>query len=353
MKVLLTGGTGYIGSHTAVELLARDFEVVLLDNLSNSKAGVVSRIEQITGREARFYQEDLLNRPAVEAIFRREKVDAVIHFAGLKAVGESVAEPLRYYHVNLSASINLCHAMLATDVKNLVFSSSATVYGAPEAASSTEHLPNLSEECPTTDAANPYGRTKLFIERILQDVVAANPSLDVALLRYFNPAGAHESAVIGEDPSGTPGNLIPFLTGVAAGKIDELVIFGDDYPTPDGTCIRDYIHVQDLALGHIAALNKLNSKLNSRLNNNGGVLTCNLGTGTGHSVLDVISTFERATNQQVRHSVGARREGDVAISVADPSRASTLLNWQAEKTLIDICRDAWQWQQHALDAPES
>ncbi len=329
MKVLLTGGTGYIGSHTAVELLLQGFEVVLVDNFSNSKPGLLPRLEKLTGRVASFYEADLLNLAALEAIFKTERVDAVIHLAGLKSVAESTADPLRYYDVNLSTSINLCHAALAANVRQIVFSSSATVYGSNPAS-----IP-IAEASPVVDATSPYGRSKIFIERILQDLAAVNPGLRVALLRYFNPAGAHESGEIGEDPGNLPGNLIPFLTQVAIGKKPELVIFGDDYQTPDGTCIRDYIHIKDLALGHIAVLEKQTTS----------VVTYNLGTGNGHSVHEVVAAFERATGQHIPRRIGPRREGDSPTSITDPSLALTDLNWQAEKTLPDICQDAWRWQQ--------
>lgn len=330
MKILLTGGAGYIGSHTAVELLGQDHDVVIVDNLSNSKKVVVDRIESITGRAPVLYEEDVGNYDALEQIVKSEKIEAAVHFAGLKAVGESVADPLRYYRENLTSTFSLCHALLSYGVGQLVLSSSATVYGEPE------RIP-LDEACRATEAANPYGRTKIMIEQILRDVAATNPGFSVALLRYFNPAGAHESGDIGEDPRGVPNNLVPFLTQVAIGMREELVIFGDDYPTPDGTCIRDYIHVTDLAKGHLAALDKLRD--------HSGVLTYNLGTGQGHSVREVISAFQRATNQHVPCRVGPRRAGDVPSTYTDPRLAETELRWRAEKDILDICRDAWHWQE--------
>ncbi len=335
MKVLLTGGTGYIGSHLAVELLMQGTEVVLIDNLSNSKASVLSQIEKITGQMAIFYAADLLDRDAILSIFKKERVDAVIHLAGLKAVGESITDPLRYYEVNLTGTINLCQAVMATQVKQFVFSSSAAVYGGDAVATEV----SVTEESPVTHAANPYARSKIYIERILQDLTAATPGFNVALLRYFNPAGAHLSGAIGEDACNHPGTLISCLTQVAIGKQKDLVIFGDDYPTPDGSCVRDYIHILDLALGHIAALKKLNS--------NPGLVIYNLGTGKGHSVREVVTVFEQTISKHIPTRIGPRRDGDMPTCVADPSLALSELNWQAEKGLSDICRDAWRWRQLA------
>lgn len=329
MKILLTGGTGYIGSHTAVELLASGYEVVLVDNLRNSKASVVDRISEISGKLPSFYELDVADYSALDTVFKQEKPDAVIHFAGLKAVGESVADPMLYYQLNLITSISLSRAMADNGITNLVFSSSATVYGEPE------RIP-LDENCTATHAANPYGRTKIIVEQMLHDLCDAKPEFNVALLRYFNPAGAHPSARLGEDPTGIPNNLVPFLTQVAAGLRGELVINGDDYPTEDGTCIRDYIHVQDLARGHVAAIRKLQE--------NPGLVIYNLGTGKGHSVKEVVAAFERATNQHLLRTIGPRREGDVPTSYTDPSLAARELGWKAELTIEDICRDAWQWQ---------
>ena len=334
MKILLTGGAGYIGSHTAVALLEANHEVVIVDNLRNSKASVIDRIQEVSGRQPGFYEEDVADCKIVTQICRDEHIDAAIHFAGLKAVGESVADPLLYYQLNVSTSVSLCQALAATGVNILVFSSSATVYGDPE------KVP-IDESCRATVATNPYGRTKIIIEQMLRDLCLANPEFNVALLRYFNPAGAHPSARMGEDPRGIPSNLVPFLTQVAIGTRDQLVINGDDYPTPDGTCIRDYIHVQDLAKGHLAALEKLVT--------NCGLVTYNLGTGKGHSVSQVVSAFERATNQHLPKTVGPRREGDVPSSVTDPDLAKRELDWSAELTIEDICRDAWLWQQQNPD----
>ena len=329
MKVLLTGGAGYIGSHTAIELLTSGYEVVIVDNLRNSKASVVDRISEISGLSPAFYELDVADYAAMDTVLKQEQPDAVIHFAGLKAVGESVADPLLYYQLNLLTSISLCRAMADNNVTSLVFSSSATVYGEPEQIA-------LDENCNATRAVNPYGRTKVIIEQMLRDLCDANPELNVVRLRYFNPAGAHPSARLGEDPKGVPNNLVPFLTQVAAGLRNELVINGDDYPTEDGTCIRDYIHVQDLARGHVAAIRKLQS--NCRL------VTYNLGTGIGHSVKEVVAAFELATNQHLPRTIGPRREGDVPAYYTNPSLAERELGWKTELTIEDICRDAWQWQ---------
>lgn len=330
MNVLLTGGAGYIGSHTAVELLTAGHDVTIVDNLSNSKRIVIDRIEAVSGRTVTFYQQDAADTEALVAICNTHNIDAVVHFAGLKAVGESVSDPLSYYQVNLSSAIGLCQAMLECGIKNLVFSSSATVYGEPE------RIP-LDESCRATEAANPYGRTKIMIEQILRDLAAAKPDLNIALLRYFNPAGAHPSGKLGEDPAGIPNNLIPFLTQVAIGLHQGLTINGDDYPTPDGTCIRDYIHVQDLARGHLAALDKLGKDC--------GLVTYNLGTGSGTSVKEVVAAFEQSIQRELPKSTGPRRAGDVPVSYCDPTLANRELNWQAEFTMADICRDAWRWQQ--------
>ncbi len=329
-KILLTGGTGYIGSHTAVELLNRDYEVVLLDNLSNSKQSVLPRIEHLTGRTPAFYPVDLMDIDALTRVFSEESPDAVIHFAGLKAVGESVADPLRYYDGNVTTSINLCRVMIEQGVRNLVFSSSATVYGEPESVP-------IRESDSVSLPANPYGHTKIIVERLLADVAHVHSDFNIARLRYFNPAGAHESGDIGEDPNGIPNNLVPFITQVAVGKRKELVIFGDDYDTADGTCIRDYIHVTDLALGHIAALEKFNKTP--------GLQTYNLGTGTGTSVNEVVAAFERASNQHIPRIYGQRRPGDIPASYTDPGLALAELGWKASRDILDICKDAWRWQQ--------
>ena len=334
MKILLTGGAGYIGSHTAIELMNSGYEVVIVDNLRNSKASAVDRVAEISGQSPTFYQKDVADYAAMDTVFKQEQPDAVIHFAGLKAVNESVADPLLYYQLNLLTSMSLCRTMADNNVTNLVFSSSATVYGKPE------RLP-LDENCDATKATNPYGRTKIIIEQMLRDLSDAKPKFNVVLLRYFNPAGAHPSARLGEDPNGIPNNLVPFLTQVAVGMRDELVINGDDYPTKDGTCVRDYIHVQDLAKGHVAAIQKLRS--NCRL------VAYNLGTGTGHSVKEVVAAFELATNQHLPRSIGPRRVGDVPKSYTDPSLAKRELGWKAGLTIDDICRDAWRWQNENPD----
>jgi len=337
MAILVTGGAGYIGSHTCIELLEAGYDIVVVDNLSNSKPEAVKRIRELTNKDFRFYPVDLLDKPALSAVFMDNRIDAVIHFAGLKAVGESVEIPLRYYHNNVTGTIILCEVMQEFGVKKMVFSSSATVYGMPERVPISEDFPL----CPT----NPYGRTKFMIEQILQDLYVADNQWSIALLRYFNPIGAHESGQIGEDPNGIPNNLMPYITQVAVGKLPKLRVFGNDYPTPDGTGVRDYIHVVDLAIGHLKALEKLAS--------NTGVFTYNLGTGKGYSVLEVIAAFERVSGKKIPYEITARRPGDVASCYADPSKAKQELNWQAEKGLEDMCRDAWRWQvnnPHGYDA---
>ena len=330
MKILLTGGAGFIGTHTAVELLNDGHEVVILDNLANSSVKAIYRVERLTNQTIQFYERDVLDTPGLHEVFEVENVDAVIHFAGLKAVGESVANPLDYYQININGAISLCQAMLAHGVKNLVFSSSATIYGEPKQIPITEYSEVI-------DATNPYGRTKLMIEKILEDVCHANPDFNVARLRYFNPAGAHVSGEIGEDPQGIPNNLLPYVSQVAVGKREFLTINGNDYPTPDGTCIRDYIHVVDLALGHLAAINKLEQ--------NPGLVTYNLGTGQGYSVMDIVKAFEKANNLTLPHKIGPRRNGDIPTSYTDPALAKDELGWHATRTIEDICRDAWRWQQ--------
>lgn len=330
MRILLTGGAGYIGAHTAVELAAAGAEPVLLDNFSNSSPVVLDRLEALTGRRPEHFEIDLLDEAAVAAVFDQHRFDAVIHFAGLKAVGESVADPLRYYRVNLGGTINLLSHMIRTGVQRLVFSSSATVYGEPVS-------PPIREDSPVLDATNPYGRTKLMIERILEDVIRANPALAVVRLRYFNPAGAHESGTIGEDPAGIPNNLMPYITQTAVGARECLTVHGDDYETPDGTCIRDYLHVVDLARGHLAAL--------QRIENESGLYTYNLGSGQGSSVLEMIRAFERANDLTLPFRIGPRRPGDIPASFTDPTLANEALGWKAERTIVDICRDAWRWQQ--------
>ena len=330
MKILLTGGAGYIGSHTAIALVKSGHEVVIADNFSNSHHLVIARLEGLCERQIRNYQIDVANQLDLEEICRKENFEAVIHFAGLKAVSESVNKPLLYYGVNLSTTLSLCAVMLDLGIRNLVFSSSATVYGEPE------RIP-LDEHCRANNANNPYGRTKSFIEQILKDLQATQPLMNIALLRYFNPAGAHASARIGEDPKGPPNNLIPILTRVAAKKLKEVVIYGDDYDTPDGTCVRDFIHVHDLAEGHVAALTKLVT--------NPGLVTYNLGTGQGRSVSEVVDTFERTTGVELKKRVGPRRPGDVVSAYCDPALAERELNWRARLDIEDICRDAWLWQQ--------
>ena len=329
MKVLLTGGAGYIGSHTAVECLAAGHEVVVFDNLSNSSVKSLDRVAQIAGKSVTFVQGDIRERAALRALFARHAIDAVVHFAGLKAVGESVEKPILYYDNNIAGSIALFEEMTAAGVKSVVFSSSATVYGDPATVPITEDFP--------LSATNPYGRSKLFIEEMLRDIALADAGWNIALLRYFNPVGAHESGLIGEDPRGIPNNLMPYVAQVAVGRRPQLSVFGGDYPTPDGTGVRDYIHVVDLARGHVAALNTL-LKL-------GGVQTWNLGTGRGVSVLDMVHAFEAASGKPVPYRIVARRAGDVAQCWADPSRAARDLGWRAEYDLPRMCADAWRWQQ--------
>ena len=332
MKLLITGGAGYIGSHTCVELLNSGHEVVVVDNLANSKAAALERVKEITGKEFSFCKADLLDREALEKVFAGERPDGVIHFAGLKAVGESVAKPLEYYHNNIVGTINLLEMMRKYDAKRLVFSSSATVYGDPASVPITEDFP--------LSATNPYGRTKLMIEDILRDLYRSDDSWSIVLLRYFNPVGAHESGRIGEDPAGIPNNLMPYISQVAAGKLKRLRVFGNDYPTPDGTGVRDYIHVVDLAKGHIAALKKLSAN---------GIYTYNLGTGRGYSVLDAVKAFEKANGLEIPYDVVERRPGDIAECYADPALAEKELGWHAEKDLVDMCRDAWNWQKNNPD----
>ena len=330
MNVLVTGGAGYIGSHTCVELLAAGHEIVVVDNLVNSHREALRRVEEISGKRCPFYQLDLRDQAGLAAIFQLHPIDAVIHFAALKAVGESVANPLAYYHNNLLSTLVLCEVMVAHEVKNFVFSSSATVYGEPE------KMP-ISEDAPLR-ATNPYGQTKLMIEQILTDLHQSDEAWDVALLRYFNPIGAHPSGRIGEMPNGIPNNLVPYVAQVAVGKLDKLRVFGDDYPTPDGTGVRDFIHVVDLARGHVRALD--------RLRQNPGVEAFNLGTGQGYSVIDLIEAFEEASGRPIPYEVVARRPGDVSTLFADPTKAKELLGWQAEKNIMDMCVDVWRWQSH-------
>ncbi|QIK51215.1 UDP-glucose 4-epimerase GalE [Jeotgalibaca porci] len=328
MAVLVTGGAGYIGSHTVVELLNANYEVIIVDNYSNSKPEVLNRIKTITGKDFTFYEADLLDKEALEEIFEKETIDSVIHFAGYKAVGESVAKPVEYYHNNITGTLILLEVMKKYGVKNIVFSSSATVYGMNNPSPLTEDLP--------TSATNPYGYTKVMIEQILRDVNVSDEAWNIALLRYFNPIGAHESGLIGEDPSGVPNNLMPYITQVAVGKLPELSIFGDDYDTHDGTGVRDYIHVVDLALGHLKALESFSEYK--------GVGTYNLGTGIGYSVLDLVKNFQRANDIVIPHKIVDRRPGDVATCYSDATKAKEILGWTAEKDLKDMCRDSWKWQ---------
>lgn len=327
-KILVTGGTGYIGSHTVLELLNDGFEVVVMDNLINSSSESLKRVEDITGKSVDFYQLDLLDKEGLNNLFGKHKFDAVIHFAGLKAVGESVEKPLFYYQNNVTGTLNLCEIMQKHGVYNMVFSSSCTVYGDPDVVPITEDEP--------LSAVNPYGQTKLTIEYILKDLYRSDKRFNISLLRYFNPVGAHKSGEIGEDPNGIPNNLMPYVTQVAVGKLEKLRVFGEDYPTHDGSGVRDYIHVVDLAHGHLKALEKLKD--------NPGINVYNLGTGTGYSVLDVIKAFEDATGENVPYEIVDRRPGDAAAVYADPSKAKNELNWEAQKDLVEMCRDAWNWQ---------
>lgn len=327
-QILVTGGAGFIGSHTVLELLKKGLDVVVLDNLSNSKKESLKRVENLSGKKINFHEVDLTDKSGLRSLFKTYKFDSVIHFAGLKAVGESVEMPLMYYQNNIAGTLNLCEAMMENGVKKIVFSSSATVYGDPEESPITEES-KLS-------AVNPYGATKLFIENIFQDLYRSDPSWRIALLRYFNPVGAHESGLIGEDPNGVPNNLMPYITQVAVGKLDQLNIYGNDYDTPDGTGIRDYIHVVDLAVGHIKSLEKLSNAT--------GVYIYNLGTGSGSSVLDVVNAFENATGISIPYRFMPRRAGDAAICYANVSKAAEELNWKTERNLEEMCRDAWNWQ---------
>lgn len=331
MTVLVTGGVGYIGSHTCVELLNRGYETVIVDNLDNSNEKAVERVKIITGKTPKFYKEDVRDKEALDKIFSENKIDAVIHFAGLKAVGESVRKPLEYYDNNLVSTLVLLETMRKHGVKKIVFSSSATVYGLD-----TSGKP-LSEDLPTS-AINPYGRTKVFIEHILKDVAAADPELSVVLLRYFNPLGAHESGLIGEDPNGIPNNLIPYIAQVAVGRLERLNVFGNDYNTPDGTGVRDYIHVTDLAYGHVKALEYTETHT--------GCEAVNLGTGCGYSVLQVKDAFEKASGVTIPFVIGPRRPGDPDAVFANVEKAEKLLGWKAEKNLDDMCRDTWNWQKN-------
>ena len=332
MKVLVTGGNGYIGSHTCVELLNSGYEVVILDNFSNSKKETLEKIKKITGKDFKFYEGNMIDRSILEKIFTENEIDAVIDFAAYKAVGESVAKPVEYYTNNVSTILVLLSVMKEYNVKKLVFSSSATVYGDPE-------IIPITEECKTGGTTNPYGTSKLFVEQILKDLYKSDNTFDIAILRYFNPIGAHESGLIGEEPNGVPANLLPYVSKVASGKLECLSIFGNDYNTKDGTGVRDYIHVVDLAKGHIKALEKLEKE-------NKGLFIYNLGTGTGYSVLDIVNAFEKANGVKVNYKIAPRRPGDIATCYSDPTKAKEELGFTCEKTLEDMCRDAWNYEKN-------
>ena len=329
MKILVTGGAGYIGSHTCVELLNNGYEVVVMDNLYNASEKAVERVQQITGKTLKFYNADMLDQPAMDQIFEAEKPDAVIHFAGYKAVGESVAKPIEYYHNNMTGTLLLCDTMRKHGCKNIIFSSSATVYGDPL------QIP-ISEECPKQNPTNPYGQTKTMLEQVLMDIHRADPEWNVTLLRYFNPIGAHKSGLIGEDPKGIPNNLLPYVAQVAIGKLKCVGVFGNDYDTPDGTGVRDYIHVVDLARGHVKALEKFKE--------NKGVLIYNLGTGHGYSVLQVIAAFGKACGKEIPYEIKPRRAGDIATCYCTPAKAKAELGWEAEYGIEEMCADSWRWQ---------
>lgn len=329
MAILLPGGAGFIGSHTAVELLNEGKEIIILDNFSNSKPEVLDAIREITGKEFKFYEMDYLDREKLEKVFEENEIDAVLNFAGYKAVGESVQKPIEYYQNNISGALVLLDTMRKYGCKKFIFSSSATVYGEPE------RIP-LTEDCKTGGTTNPYGTTKLFIEQILKDIYASDNTWDICILRYFNPVGAHESGLIGEEPQGIPNNLMPYIVRVASGQLKELSVFGDDYNTPDGTGVRDYIHVVDLAKGHVKALEKLDKEQQ-------GLYIYNLGTGTGYSVLDMVKAFEKATGKEVPYKIAPRRAGDIATCYAEPTKAKEELNWKAEKTLEEMCKDSWNY----------
>lgn len=329
MQILVTGGAGYIGSHTCVELLQAGYDVIVVDNLYNSNQKAIDRIEQITQKKVRFYQEDILDKEALEKIFQENSIDAVIHFAGLKAVGESVQKPVEYYTVNISGTLNLVDVMRKHDCKNIIFSSSATVYGEPA------QIP-ITESCPKGTCTNPYGWTKWMLEQILSDVHTSDPDWNVILLRYFNPIGAHESGLIGEDPKGIPNNLLPYVAQVAIGKLKCVGVFGNDYDTPDGTGVRDYIHVVDLAKGHVKALDKIKEKA--------GCKVYNLGTGKGYSVLDVIKAFSKACGHEIPYEIKPRRAGDIATCYSKCDLAKEELGWQAEYGIDEMCASSWKWQ---------
>lgn len=332
MSILVTGGLGYIGSHTVIELIKQGYEPIVVDNLSNAKLEMIDQIREISGKTVKFYRMDLLDKEGLDRVFKENAdIEDVIHFAGSKAVGESCVKPLMYYENNLMSTVNLLNAMIRYGVKNIIFSSSATVYGTPK------RVP-IVESDPIGGTTNPYGTTKLIIEGILQDVYKVHPEMNIALLRYFNPIGAHASGLIGEAPNGIPNNLMPYITQVAVGQRDHLNIFGDDYPTPDGTGVRDYIHVVDLALGHVATIRKLHQ--------NSGLVIYNLGTSKGTSVLELVRAFERANGVRVPYMVAPRRPGDIAECYADCSKAERELGWVATRTIEDACRDSWRWQQY-------
>jgi len=333
MNILVTGGAGYIGSHTCIELLDSGYDVVVVDNLSNAKEEPLRRVQALTGKDLAFHRVDLLDAGALEEVFAEHEIDVVIHFAAFKAVGDSVAKPLKYYRNNVAGTVNLCEIMARHGVKNMVFSSSATVYGDPETVPIDESFP--------VSATNPYGRTKLMMEQILKDVQESEPDWNIVILRYFNPVGAHESGRIGEDPNGVPDNLMPYISQVAVGKLERLSVFGGDYPTPDGTGIRDYIHVVDLARGHLNALEKLDL--------DPGLFVCNLGTGTGYSVLEAVAAFEKASGRAVPYEIVKRRPGDVAVCYASTQLAKTELGWEAARGLDEMCVDAWRWQSQNPD----
>ena len=338
MAILVTGGAGYIGSHTVVELQNAGYDVVVLDNLSNASEKSLERVSKITGKPVKFYKADILDRDALNEIFDKEDIDSCIHFAGLKAVGESVAKPWEYYENNIAGTLTLVDVMRKHNVKNIIFSSSATVYGDPA-------IIPITEECPKGQCTNPYGWTKSMMEQIMTDVQKANPDMNVILLRYFNPVGAHESGRIGEDPKGIPNNLVPYISQVAVGKLEKLGVFGDDYDTPDGTGVRDYIHVVDLAKGHVKAINYIFS--------NPGLDVINLGTGVGYSVLDMVKAFGKACGKEIPYEIKPRRAGDIAMCYADPAKAARVLGWKAEKGLDEMCADTWRWQSQNPNGYES
>lgn len=329
MTILVTGGAGYIGSHTCIELIGAGYDVVVVDNLCNASEVSLKRVEKIVGKEIPFYKADIRDADALDKVFKAHKIDAVIHFAGLKAVGESVAKPMEYYDNNINGTLVLCSVMRDNGVKNIIFSSSATVYGNPA------FVP-ITEECPKGVCTNPYGWTKSMLEQILTDIHTADNEWNVVLLRYFNPVGAHKSGTIGEDPKGIPNNLMPYITQVAVGKRDCLGVFGDDYDTPDGTGVRDYIHVVDLAIGHVKALKKIEEKA--------GVSLYNLGTGNGYSVLDMVHAFEKACGKKLNYEIKERRPGDIATCYADPTKAKVELGWTAQYGIDEMCEDSWRWQ---------